>query len=220
MQNTGEVNLAATYSGNPTPCPSSRGSYSSSGSTWQSRGNKENEGGTRSSKNRSQAKDREKQTHTLLGEPPSGKQSDSFNHWIQQIHHETNFMTVSSALFSEDMLQQIKQELQVALSDMVILLLVMRRSIPCVSMRCHMYLITENLPCYLENCIWSLHGTSYMPLGPACPWGAVALLVCCRVSVPSCRGLQGFTTDQQRSVMTSKSLYTADNSGSGLTIQA
>jgi hypothetical protein len=69
MQNTQEINLAAAYSENPTPCHSSRGSCttSSSSSTRGFRGNKENEGGGSRSKAKSEAKNRQNQTLTLLG---------------------------------------------------------------------------------------------------------------------------------------------------------
>lgn len=69
MQNTQEVNLAAAYSENPTPCHSSRGNSttSSASSTRGFRGNKENEGGGRRSKAKSEAKSGQNQTLTLLG---------------------------------------------------------------------------------------------------------------------------------------------------------
>lgn len=69
LQNTQEINLAAAYSENPTPCQSSRGSCttSSSSSTRGFRGNKENEGGGSRSKAKSEAKNRQNQTLTLLG---------------------------------------------------------------------------------------------------------------------------------------------------------
>ncbi|KAL0041023.1 hypothetical protein WJX77_002502 [Trebouxia sp. C0004] len=69
LQNTQEVNLAAAYSENPTPCHSSRGSctISSSSSTRSFRGNKENKGGGSRSKAKSEAKSRQSQTFTLLG---------------------------------------------------------------------------------------------------------------------------------------------------------
>ncbi|KAL0043348.1 hypothetical protein WJX79_002420 [Trebouxia sp. C0005] len=69
LQNTQEVNLAAAYSENPTPCHSSRGNSttSSASSTRGFRGNKENEGGGRRSKAKSEAKSGQNQTLTLLG---------------------------------------------------------------------------------------------------------------------------------------------------------
>ncbi len=74
LQNTQEVNLAAAYSETPTPCHSSRGSYTSSaaGSGWASRGNKENQGGSRrQSRSSLDGKNRQIQSHTLLGAVPS-----------------------------------------------------------------------------------------------------------------------------------------------------
>lgn len=70
LQNTQEVNLAAAYSEDPTPCHSSRGSYTTS-AAGSARGNKENGGVIRRRKANVESKHMQNQTHTLLGGVPS-----------------------------------------------------------------------------------------------------------------------------------------------------